>query len=386
MAPPTLFLLLSLLSCASIAAPTKYFVHEKRHEAIEFNGTRMDANAVIPLRIALLQTNLHNGYDRLMEVSDPKSSGYGRHWTAEEVHNYFAPADESIQVVKDWLLASGVPNGNILHYENKGWLAVDLRVAEVEALLSAEYYEHDIDGETRIGCDSYSLPEHVSTHVDFVKPGVAFSAPVSKRTLLKRDVRAPSMKREASLVLSRPMNENINHKLPPAAAGLPPELQACDTNITPPCIKALYGIPEARYNQPENVLGIYARGDKFSQADLDLFFENYAPQIPEGTTPEVISIDGGTAPVSAKSVLNFGESDVDLDLAYSLVYPQEVTVYQVDDDPSALLRYKGASPLFNTFLDAIDGSYCNYSAYGESRYPPTSRWALVLISYRRHDW
>lgn len=36
----------------------------------------------------------------------------------------------------------------------------------------------------------------------------------------------------------------------------------------------------------------------------------------------------------------------------SLVYPQDVTLYQVGD------IYEGAS--FNNFLDALDGSYCTY--------------------------
>ena len=55
-------------------------------------------------------------------------------------------------------------------------------------------------------------------------------------------------------------------------------------------------------------------------------------------------------------------------VVYPLVYPNEVQLLQVDDlfwetdflmDPP---RYG----LFNTFLDAIDGSYCSYSAFGET--------------------
>jgi tripeptidyl-peptidase-1 len=40
-----------------------------------------------------------------------------------------------------------------------------------------------------------------------------------------------------------------------------------------------------------------------------------------------------------------------------------VTVYQVDDLPNALGE-TGTTGFFNTFLDAVDGSYCNYTAYG----------------------
>jgi tripeptidyl-peptidase-1 len=47
-----------------------------------------------------------------------------------------------------------------------------------------------------------------------------------------------------------------------------------------------------------------------------------------------------------------GESDLDLEYAMALVYPQKVTLYQAGD------TVEGAS--FNDFLDAIDGSYCSY--------------------------
>ena len=71
-------------------------------------------------------------------------------------------------------------------------------------------------------------------------------------------------------------------------------------------------------------MGLFEDYDAFSQADIDLFFKYFAPNIPQGTTPKVDSIDGGTAPVKASSVRNSGESDIDLDLTYSLIYPQTV--------------------------------------------------------------
>lgn len=53
-------------------------------------------------------------------------------------------------------------------------------------------------------------------------------------------------------------------------------------------------------------------------------------------------------------------------LAYPLLYPQKLTLYQTDDYYYTTYQYSGASGGFNTFLDAIDGSYCTYSAYGET--------------------
>ena len=182
-----------------------------------------------------------------------------------------------------------------------------------------------------------------------------------KKNIKRRSESGAMKKRSGSSSLAA----SDNAHLPRAAAeGLSPDLNACGVNVTPPCIRALYEIPRAHYCQPENVQGLYQRGDVFAQADIDAFFKKFAPYIPQGTSPTVASIDGGTAPIPVNGSNNGGESDLDLDLAYSLIYPQSVTIYQVDDKPqSAGVSGKGRG-LFNTFLDAVDGSYCNYTAYG----------------------
>lgn len=39
----------------------------------------------------------------------------------------------------------------------------------------------------------------------------------------------------------------------------------------------MYGIPDAKYNQPENTLGVFEFYDVYDQTDLDIFFSHYAP-------------------------------------------------------------------------------------------------------------
>lgn len=61
-----------------------------------------------------------------------------------------------------------------------------------------------------------------------------------------------------------------------------------------------------------------------------------------------------------------------------MIYPQTVTVYQVDDLPNSSGE-TNVTGFLNTFLDSIDGSYCNYTAYGitgdspgiDAQYPDT---------------
>lgn len=73
------------------------------------------------------------------------------------------------------------------------------------------------------------------------------------------------------------------------------------------------------------------------------------------------AIDGAVAPVPVKQA--GGESDLDFQLAYPIVYPIEIVLYQVDDPVYA--NYEIPTQGFgNTFLDALDGSYCTYTAFG----------------------
>lgn len=71
-------------------------------------------------------------------------------------------------------------------------------------------------------------------------------------------------------------------------------------------------------------MGVFEDYDAYAQKDLDLSFKHFAPNVPQGTGPQVDSVDGGTAPVKPQSVRNSGESDIDLFLAFSLIYPQTV--------------------------------------------------------------
>ncbi len=102
---------------------------------------------------------------------------------------------------------------------------------------------------------------------------------------------------------------------PPGYGSLPEELAGCGRNITPVCIKALYQIPNASKASKGNSLGLYEQGDYFAKSDIDAFYAEYAPWVPQGTYPIPALIDGANFSVPASSALNSGESDIDIDLS-----------------------------------------------------------------------
>lgn len=97
-----------------------------------------------------------------------------------------------------------------------------------------------------------------------------------------------------------------------AAAALPPALQNCSTNVTPDCIRALYGIPKAPAAVPGNSVGVYQQGSYFVPSDLDSYFASYAPNVPQGTYPINASIDGASYSVPASYADNGGEANIDI--------------------------------------------------------------------------
>ncbi|KAL9051920.1 MAG: hypothetical protein Q9162_005704 [Coniocarpon cinnabarinum] len=286
-----------------------------------------------------------------------------------------------------WLHDSGIDTRRVVQSDNKAWLALDITAIEAERLLQTEYYEHldSVTGGAIPACDNYSVPEHVSEHVDYITPGIKLFAP----SLTKRTAKGGSVERASSKTKTIPKRKakrahphrkgNDSPFMQPAPAMEKDQmamnttnssLATCDQVITPACIAALYRIPPVNRTKdelsPDNSMGIFESQNQYwYQPDLDNFYANFTPYIENGTHPIADNIDGFEAVTTNASAAG-EETELDLTIAYPIVYPQTITVFGEDD------AVYGANPNetytfgFNTFLDAIDGSYCTYSAYGET--------------------
>lgn len=151
--------LLLSLALGSLAAPTPSGVlHEKRDAStVWLKGSRVHGDVKLPMRIGLTQSNLDKGHDLLNEVSHPGSARYGKHYTAEEVADIFAPSKDTVKSVKAWLEAAGIRG--VSQSINKQWLQFDAKTSEAEDLFGSEYhfFEHKGLGSTSIACDEYAV-------------------------------------------------------------------------------------------------------------------------------------------------------------------------------------------------------------------------------------
>jgi tripeptidyl-peptidase I len=164
--------------------------------------------------------------------------------------------------------------------------------------------------------DRYHLPEHIAAHVDYITPGIKMTQAV-KRTVKKE-------KRGSNAYSSRTSIHAPAHWGNPGNSGTPSsDLASCSYNMTPPCIRALYGIPlPTDKPNPDNALGLYEQGDYFAKSDLDLYWKNIYNEVPEGTYPVPQLIDGANYSVPAYSSLNGGESNIDMEMSYVSLVPR----------------------------------------------------------------
>lgn len=87
--------------------------------------------------------------------SHHKSPRYGKHYTVEEVHDIFAPSEESVDAVRAWLESAGIAPERVSQSVNKQWLQFDADAEEVENLLQTEYYvySHSVTGKSHVATD-----------------------------------------------------------------------------------------------------------------------------------------------------------------------------------------------------------------------------------------
>lgn len=90
------------------------------------------------------------------------------------------------------------------------------------------------------------------------------------------------------------------------------------------------------------------------------------PAIPNGTHPNHNLVNGAYGPAKSQAVAG-SEADLDFQIAYPLVWPNNPTLWQIDDEVYQLNQSDPKTPFkgfFNNFWNALDGSYCTISAFG----------------------
>lgn len=244
-------------------------------------------------------------------------------------------SSDNVDAVKAWLMSAGISRERIDKSQSMGWLTFHATIDEAEKLLDTKYhvYEHEETGQPHIACEEYKIPASLKDKVDFVYPSVHFDAKLKIRDDSDKELE----KRKFGPGHWQPWDPRN-----PGGGSLPKwnhwwlphgdiikELENCDEQITPWCLRYLYKFGPGKSKNPQNSYGIVEYSPQaYVPSDLDLFFKNFSTQ-QVGARPKLDSIDGGYPQQENMSFNYNGESDLDLEYAMTLVYPQTVTLYQV---------------------------------------------------------
>ena len=223
----------------------------------------------------------------------------------------FAPEQFAVDDVLAWLSMSGIDSARIA--PNQASISFTAPLRHMEQLLTTRYYEYEDeeDGAFRLGCEEYFLPDNIGPHVDYIIPGLTLSSPVRWST-----ARHAGSRPKPVLAARGHAGERDSRTCEGSQNG---NLVNCSLCITPDCLRALYQLPTP-VNMPSKVdFGIFQAGySTYYQENNDQYFTRFAPYVPNGTHPKLVSINGAKAPTKNPNHAS-GEANLDLQIAYGLV-------------------------------------------------------------------
>jgi tripeptidyl-peptidase-1 len=268
----------------------------------------VDADRSFKLRIHLKNRNIASFHKQVYDISTPGHPSYGRHQTREELNALLAPSKESFNLVAEWIEEEGL--SEIAKIEND-WIVLDSTIGDVEELLQTEFklYKNTETGKTTVRTTEYSLPAALHAHVDIIAPTIKFSTPSAQRSMIIKDMTIPAS------ALDNPHS------------GLDPV--ACNTTITPQCIKSLYNFNHFRGSRRNgNQFALAGFLEEYAQhADLAQFLKTYDAEAVGADFSEIL-INGGlqTQQNTTNVTQNMGEANLDIQYGLSLAYPTP-TIY-----------------------------------------------------------
>lgn len=180
-------------------------------------------------------------HKHLMDISDPNSRNFGKHWSLEKVHETFTPDKSSYIAITKWLSDHGIET-EVDGRNSLNWLVVSLTFAELETLLATKYhfYQHP-SGRRYISCEDYSIPEELGLHIETVIPSIRadYRSPGGVLPISTNPTSLSTLSTSAGNIVSSPVDD----------------LSICGSRMTIDCIRSLYGIPTGASKNPNNTIG-----------------------------------------------------------------------------------------------------------------------------------
>lgn len=176
----------------------------------------------ITLSFFVKQSNLASLERELVEISDPTHPRFGRTLTAHQLDQLVAPSRDAVTTIMNWLVSQDIPTSSFQSTPTGDIIRVTTTIGVASKLLQAEYYVYRAE-ETAITITrtlSYTVPEPVAEHLDFLGPTIRFP-------------NANRIKKSASLRRLYNGNKNIKHQVKTNPTNTPSKPVTVTSQATP---------------------------------------------------------------------------------------------------------------------------------------------------------
>lgn len=237
----------------------------------------------------------------LRAVSEPSSPQYGQYIDVGDIDAIFGTSATSADAVTSWLDRSGVTN----IVSNGHMVSFTATVGQANELLEASFKLYTNGASEKLRTMSYSIPDEVREHVDFISPTTYFGDTMAHRAIARP---------ESSVLAKR--------DLPPDCSRVWTRVYNGTTYnrvlIGPECLKALYDIGDYKVDVSVGSTVAFASflEESASYADLALFEQSY--NIPSQNLTLLALINGGVDDQDPDTIMD-GEANLDAQNIIGLV-------------------------------------------------------------------
>ncbi|KAM5352912.1 hypothetical protein ACJ41O_005634 [Fusarium nematophilum] len=305
--PLSLYLVLALPALpTSLGKSFSHHSHVPKGWHVD-NTARVSAEKQEVFSIALTMQNMDQLESKLLDLSSPGSENYGQWLSHDQVKATFSPSKKAVSGVTKWLKSNGVKNYRV----NGAFIDFALDVAGANSLLGGDYQYYVKDGQTKLRTLSYSIPDALAEHIQYVDPSTNFGstaafAPVSRpsRTAVSKRNDAPT---ESSVDAS------------------------CQTSITPSCLKQMYNIgdytPDAESGSTIGFSSFLGQSALYS--DVFQFEDKFGIPQQNFSTVLINNATNDQNPATA----SYGEADLDAELIVGVAHPLPFVEYITGGSP-----------------------------------------------------
>ncbi|KAJ6045022.1 uncharacterized protein N7446_003224 [Penicillium canescens] len=280
----------------TLAAPTLGVVWESLGGGVPSSWNLKEtpsSDSTMALSIALSRQNLDQLESKLTKLSTPGEAEYGQWLQKHEIDTQFPVVDDT--AVVNWLKSAGISNfardGALLNFTGS--------VEIIGQLLNASFAYYSNGDLVKLRTTEYSIPDDLTSYIDLISPTVFFG-----KTRSAVPVPSPLQKVQERRASSTEISP------------------ACQTSITPSCLKEMYNVGDYT---PEPAAGSRVGFASFlnqsaSYSDLADYESRF--NIPsQSFTVELLN--GGVNNQSA-SKSDIGEANLDVQLIVAVSHPLPV--------------------------------------------------------------